>query len=74
MLLLKVVAPCGLKRSRLTRPCITARLGRSGIASGRRFSRVMFTQSPAAARSTRGSTGTPGFSLPVSGSRSALRT
>jgi hypothetical protein len=73
-LLLKVVEPSPSLRSRLTMPITVAVWGRSGITLGRRFSRVMLMQSPAAARSTSGSTGTPGLSLPVTGSRSALRT
>ncbi|MNN53979.1 hypothetical protein D3C81_1687680 [compost metagenome] len=73
-MLLKAVAPSLSLRSRLTRFCITAVLGRSGITSGRRFSKVMLMQSPALARNTRGSTGTPALSLPVLVSRSALRT
>ncbi|MNP39413.1 hypothetical protein D3C76_1329880 [compost metagenome] len=73
-MLLKAVEPSLPLRSRLTTFCITAVLARSGMTSGRRFSRVTFRHSPAAARSTSGSTGTPGLSLPVPGSRSALRT
>ncbi|MNS36988.1 hypothetical protein D3C72_691880 [compost metagenome] len=61
-------------RSRLARPCMIAVWARSGITLGRRFSRVMLMQSPAAARRISGSTGTPGFNLPVIGSRSPLRT